>query len=537
MKSSGRSLPSRRSVLAVVVVALLVVKYLWSLSISPIPFGYDAGIYRFLILRHAEGWPPFFLAALPPWASEHPLGLFTLTTPLLRLGVPVDVLIGWAWNLFPVAVACMLAWVVSRERGANVGATLLVVFLLSVAQHAGFLAMYAKVIVALLWCAFALHAAERRQRRWILFGMLAIATHLQVGLVLGLSIASSLLFRLLCGDKKVGVFLLWTGAATAVLGGLWYVPNYGQAIVPVWSKVSASLNPVSIGIVMVLIVVVAITSACVGRVRKQLLSPRNSFVVLLLCIGLAVFGGSVFMQQMIGADTSVASGSFLSLALYIQLSLPLLALGSLGFWVSVRDGEWGSAWQWALVWCAVLVFSHFFFYLRFLLLLDFFLLPFAAVGLAHLWFYRDHVVRWLAVALVAVQCIFTLQQIATIHPQLSVAHFQAIQNAGQLVPDGAHVIVLDNFIAPWTLGLLPHAEIVAPGIFVSPEYQAWERLIYGSDAERREFFMSIPAPAFVYASEAFLTYYPPEVVGGVLAHPCLTPLSAQGLFVVACPKS
>ncbi|HRH93986.1 MAG TPA: hypothetical protein PKV72_05660, partial [Candidatus Peribacteria bacterium] len=159
MKSSRRSLLSGRRILVSALVVLLSAKYLWSLTVSAIPFGYDAGMYRFLILRHAEGWPPLFTAALPPWSSAHPLGLFAFTTPLIRLGIPVDALIGWMWNLFPVVLACVLAWIVSRERGAKVGVAVLAVFFVSAAQHDGFLAMYAKVMVGLLWCALAFHFA------------------------------------------------------------------------------------------------------------------------------------------------------------------------------------------------------------------------------------------------------------------------------------------------------------------------------------------------------------------------------------------
>lgn len=525
-------MPSRRRILVAVLVVLLCAKYLWSLTVSPVPFGYDAGMYRFLLLRHAEGWPPLFTAALPPWSSAHPLGLFAFTTPLIKLGVPVDALLGWMWNLFVVVLACVLAWVVSRERGARVGVAVLAVFFVSVAQHEGFLAMYAKVMVALLWCALALHFAERRQRRWILFGMLAIATHLQVGLVLGLAVASSFAFRLLSGDKNGSKFLLWTGAVTAVLGGLWYLPNYAQAIVPVAAKVWDSVNPVSLLIAGILIVAMAVASVAIARVRKQLLSEQTSFVTLLVVIAVAVLGGSVALSGVVHGEVA---GSFLSLPRYIQLSMPLLVLGVIGFVLSVRSGERGSAWQWALVWCAVLVCSRFFFYQRFLLLVDFFLLPFAALALERLWFNRDHAVRWFAAAVIAVQCFFALQHLSETLPQLSPVHLSAIQAAAAQVPDGAHVLVLENLTAPWVLGYMPHAQIVAPGVFVSPDYDAWEGLMYGTPEQRRAFFLNFPAPVFVYASDAFTSYYPPETVTGVLTHPCLKPTAAPGLFAVACP--
>ncbi|HRH93689.1 MAG TPA: hypothetical protein PKV72_04135, partial [Candidatus Peribacteria bacterium] len=166
---------------------------------------------------------------------------------------------------------------------------------------------------------------------------------------------------------------------------------------------------------------------------------------------------------------------------------------------------------------------------------DFFLLPFAACGLERLWFNRDRAVRWFAAAAMAIQCVFALQHLAEIQPQIAPAHLRAIQTAAGQVPAGAHVLVLENLSAPWVLGYMPKAEVVAPGVFVSPEYSAWERLMYGTPEQRRTFLLDFPAPVFVYASDAFTSYYPPETVAGVLTHPCLKPTAAPGLFAVACP--
>src|SRR5690242_15865719 len=76
-------------------IILLTIKFLWPLFQYHIPLGYDAGIYRYLFVRHAQGFPPFWLGPIDPWAKGHPLGLFFFSTILMRIGVPVDWLIGW----------------------------------------------------------------------------------------------------------------------------------------------------------------------------------------------------------------------------------------------------------------------------------------------------------------------------------------------------------------------------------------------------------------------------------------------------------
>ncbi len=533
MKTSGRASP-RLKFLAVALVVLLAAKYLWSLTVSDIPFGYDAGIYQFLFARHAEGWPPFLTAALPEWARSHPLGLFAFTSPLVHAGMPAQWLTGWIWNAFAVAVPCVLASVFLRRSGAQVAVAVLAVALLSVAQYEGFAAMYWKVFAALAWTAPAFRLLELRDRRWVLCGMLVVATHLQVGLVLMLSVASLFAFQFFTGYRRESMFVLWTGMCTLALGLAWYLPNYAQAIQPVLSKVGASLNPLTVGVAAVALTAVAVTALWGGRVSQKSLSPRTVFLSALACIVAAVLGGGLLAGWLLPGRTDAASGSFLSLSLYVRLSLPLILLGVFGFMHSVRSGELGSPWQWALVWCAALVFSQFFFYLRFLLLLDFFLLPFAAQMLVRLWFMREHALRWLAVALLCIQAILSVQRLQELRADISREELDAIRAAAAHVPDGAAVVSLDNYVAPWVLGSMPHAQVAGPGLFASPSYEVWEKFIYGTSDDRHAFYDFFPRPLYLYVGKVFLTYYPPETSAALLADPCLRPTPAEGLVRVEC---
>jgi hypothetical protein len=531
MKRIRRAVFSRRAII-VALLAALAVKFLWSMTVSAVPFGYDAGMYRLLFLRHAEGWPPFSLAAMPEWTRSHPLGLFAFTSLLVKIGVPADALIGWIWNLFVPTVGCVLAWAVSRKHGARCGVFVLAVFLVSAAQYEGFVAMYWKVMAALLWCTLAFHCIDKRDARWVVFGMLCIATHLQVGMVLGLAVLSACAFAFLSGHRRDGLLLLWTGALTAVLGGLWYLPNYGQAVAPVLKKALDSFGPPAIALSAVIAVCAAAGFFFVRRVKLPAMSPHAAFMALLVGVGVVIVGGGVLTSSLLTAK-DVASGSFLSLPTYLELSFPLLILGLAGLFLAVRGGERGSAWQWALVWCVALVFSRFFFYLRFLLLLDFFLLPFAALALDRMWDSRNHVLRNFMFTLLFLQAVFAFFRVTELRPHFSTESVAHIRTAVSAVPEGGSILVLDNMYAPWVLGLAPQAQVIAPGVFISPTYEQWEQFIYGTHEQRAAFLADVHAPAFAYVSDMFLAYYPDDVVHAVLSDECLQPVG-NGLFRVEC---
>ncbi len=532
MKYEGSGKPTPRIiVLTVALAALLLIKFCWSLTVSAVPFGYDAGIYRALFTWHAMGWPPFMPMPVPPWAQSHPLGLFAFSSLLLKMGMPVDVLLGWGWNLFAAVPAFVLAAVMWKSRSPKVAVALLCVAVLSVAQYEGFIAMYAKVFAALAWCALALHLFELRNRWWVLPGMFVLATHLQVGLILGVTVVSWCVQRFVAGSRKDALFGAWTGILALALGGAWYWQNFVYSVLPSAGKVVASVDgsAVLMGICILALAMAAFLSmrrVSVAAFARPSGTCAMYGVLLLVALGIG---------QLELHPQATPSGSFLPALEYVWLSFPLLLLSCIGLALSVRSNRCGDTWQWAVVWSAAFVLAKFFFYLRFLLLLDFFLLPFAAIALEELWCGSKRMWRWLAILFVCVQCILAVQRLQQLRPEFSTEQLQAIAVMEQRIAPRSTVLVLDTSIAPWAMGLLPRADVVAPGMFQSPSYKHWEQFMYGTHADRVAFFGMFRKPAFVYAGPAFHAFYPSEVQSAVLQDPCMQPAGEQGWYAVSCP--
>lgn len=530
--ASMMKLVQKRSVilaLSAVLVSMLLAKYFWSLFLFPgVPFGYDAGIYRYLFLKHAQAFPPFFVAPLPPWAASHPLGLFFFSGILIRLGMSPDMLIGWMWNCFPVLLFLVLAVIFGRKHGMLTGLCILLVALLSTVQYQGFLMMYWKVFAAFLWCVLAFFTFERRSKLWMLFGMLTIATHQQVGLLFVVAVLASILTQ--HDEHRIRLRQLLQWFATLVLGLLWYIPNGRSAILGLLPMLSASLfSLVSLGILVFAIGLIAIVT----------FFPRHGHFILLLACG--VLGGILLLFPLTGIAPDLLGhlfqrpdaipGAFFTIPDYLEQSLPLLLLGMFGLFLSFRNQK-GTVWQWAAIFSGVAVLSMFFFYRRFILPLDFFLLPFAALALSHLWNSRGYGLRILGGVLVLVQASFALTQIQSIDPHVErgmLDDIAALQNA---VEPNTQVIVLD-VMAPWVVGYLPENAVSGPGIFDSQPKEAWEKFLYGSDTERSAFISHYPKGTYFFVTDVFRSYYPPEAQT-LLLHSCLQSTQMRGLFRSVC---
>jgi len=515
-------------------VILLTFKYFWSMYEFPgVPFGYDAGIYRYLFLTHARGFPPFLIAPMPEWAMGHPLGLFFFSSILLRLGLPVDHLIGWIWNLFPVILSCALALSLSKTYGKRIGCLTLLVSLVSIAQYEGFLMIYWKVFLALLWCTLAFSAYERKSRLWIVFGMFTVATHQQIGLLFGLATVSSILVsamkqrRLKPELNNIGLFFL-----TGLLGLLWYLPNYSRSIgdiLPMMLRPAVSLGVLAILCFGVLLLI-SIQISPLPRWWLMVVCIAVGFVLLLLpFIGYAPASVIDFLTK----SRSTDPGAFLSVEEYLQSSAPLLILGIFGLGLFIRRNP-QSPWIWAAVWSGLAVVSMFFFYRRFILPLDFFLIPSAVLALEWLWQHRFAWLRVLASAIVAVQAVFLLQNMAVIDPHVEAQSLEDFSKLAPVIVPHSQVVVLDN-MAPWVVGFLPDAEVTGPGIFNSEPLEAWQKLLFGSHEDRLTFFQDYPKGTYFYATDVFRSFYPPEVQS-LLEDSCLKPAGPQGLFVSSCGK-
>ncbi len=519
---------------AAVLIILLLAKYFWSFFAFPgIPFGYDAGIYRYLFLKHAEGFPPFSVAAMPPWAQSHPLGLFFFSTIFIRLRIPADWLIGWVWNIFPVILSLVLAQIFAKRQGKLVGLLILLVCLLSTVQYQGFLMIYWKVFAAFLFCILSFRFFEQKSQWWIPFGMLVIATHLQIGLVFVLATLCSILTRVPRRELFTR-FSQWLLALT--LGLLWYLPNADRAI----GDILPLLTDSGVGFVLAIAVVVAlaIAGSCImlPKRRNIILLISGIVAVFLVLLGIPLTGyAPTLIDRIFSRMGSVQPGAFFTLPDYFAVSWPLLLLGIAGLVLSLKK-EKGTVWQWAVFWCALAVVSMSFFYRRFLLPMDFFLLPFAALALEHLWTSRDTFSRVLVGGLLVAQAVLQVQQVQRIDPYVSRAELQEIAALPGHVPVGSTVIVLD-ILAPWVTGYLPGSAVSGPGIFDSQPMDAWEKFIYGTHEDRKTFLQHYPTGTFLFASDIFRSYYPPETVEAVLSDSCIKPVSAAsspGLFVSVC---
>lgn len=443
---------------------VLVVKYGLPLVRFSLPLGYDPGMYRYLFLRYAEGWPPFILPDLLPWAKEHSMGLFLFTTPLIKAGLPVDWLTGWIWNTFSVALLCLLSWVVSRREGSTVGLLVLLMGLLSQAYFDGFYAMYWKTYLALFFLILCFDALERWSPLAILWALLTLISHTQTGLILGLSLLSSWAWQapVMWRDRRWRRFMIALGCV-ALISLLFYLPQWDNAV------------------------------------RSPLLS--------------------IFLLR----GDQAPGGSFPETLFYVRVTGILLALGIGGFLNSLRQKR-GTLWQFAVLWCALFIVFRLVFYRRFYLQLDFFLLPFAALAVRDLW--RNYSMPLLRVALIVlllVQGAITFSLSLQVRPDIAPEVFAIVkQTSKRAFPEHATIISLDNTSAPWLLGWMPDYRIGAPGLFDTPgwTYAQWEQALYGDSAARRSMLESLPADTFFLETPVLHEHYK-EAINPFLADPCL----------------
>jgi len=517
---------------AVLVFALLA-KYFYTFFAFPgVPFGYDAGIYRFLFIREGVGFPPFLTPDLPEWAKSHAPGLFFFSSILTHLGVSPDVLIGWVWNLVPVILALTLAFFVSKKTSKEVAVFALVCAVLSVSQFAGFQMMYYKVFVSLLWCVPAFYFFEKRSWLWVPLGMMTIATHQQIGFVFVLATLSSVASMYVFTPEKKDVWrMLGTWVVTCVLGGLWYLPTFQRSFADLIPQVlhSGTLL-VALVACMALGIFGGLLAILPKKDRRMIWVLAGLFSIAVLLVLPFASNAPDFVAKYLFTRVDTASGSFYGIVDYLKLSGPLLLLGLTGLVLSAEK-ERGTPWQWAALWCGVASVGMFFFYRRFLLPLDFFLLPFAAQACALLWSRKIAGRATLTVLLLA-QCFLTSQEMLAADPHVERAWLETFIGLPEVVPTDAEVIVLDN-MAPWVLGYLPFASVSGPGIFDSRPYDAWESFLLGSDADREAFIAGYPKGTYFYATDVFFSYYPKDVQT-LLRHSCFVTTKTKGLMLSVC---
>ncbi|OGJ56693.1 hypothetical protein A3D88_02860 [Candidatus Peribacteria bacterium RIFCSPHIGHO2_02_FULL_52_16] len=452
-------------VLTAVVFLLLVAKFFWPLMVFDVPLGYDPGLYRYLFLRYAEAFPA--LPELDVWAQEQPMGLFLLFAPLVKL-FSVEPFLGFLWNAVPVLLVASLAWIIAKRNGRTMGALVLLMGLLSVAQYHGFLLMYWKTLVSLLFMIFSFYYVEKKSWIALPFGILTIAIHQQTGFLFIATITLWFLFQLFAERKKMHAILALL-LLCMIAGGL-------LTYLPVWNRVvSGHLN------------------------------------------------------TLLTSYSSLPAGAFEPISFFLFHSGILFAFGIFGLLLNVRH-ERGTLWQCAAFLSLLFILIRFFFYRRFILQFDFFLLPFAAYGLRELWFIKKaYAFRALLIVLVLVQAIATAHAVhpdsfplwctynrtrceafppISVQPDVSSDMLAGIQEAGAFVPVDALLLALEPQIAPWLRGWLPYHTIAGPGIFSSPwDYAGWEKFLLGTHADRVSLLKGKKAPMYLFVTPFFTTYY------------------------------
>jgi len=470
-----------------IVIALvvgLVCKFFWPLLTFHLPLGYDTGMYRYLFLRHAEGFPPFWITDLEPWARAHPLGLFMFTSVFLRLGVPVDWLIGWVWNLFAVVLLCTYAWVSGKRYTPSIGVWTLAAALLSIATFDGFSAMYWKTFASLFWMILAFRSIEKRSLWAIPFGILTVITHNQTGLLFGLVLVSYAVLPFIPWVQPShrmqfkGVDLRHITAL--ILGGLLIFGIGLLAYLPVWKDAVTSLLPALLG------------------------------------------------------QTEAASGSFPPALHYVEREAVILLFAAIGFVLSVRRERW-SLWQLSVIWSFLFVTLHLLFYRRFFLQLEFFLLPFAGIGFHAVWCrWKDLGVRLAIVGVLVVQLVVMQRTIVTAKPTLDAETFDGIIQGEDFIPANALILALENDSPVVLRGWFPHQPVGGPGLFDSTWTQdQWGAFLVGSHEERVALLQQIKQQVYIFTSPFFRKYYA-EYAVAFLKDPCFEQVADTMYYRVTC---
>jgi|CXWL01.1.fsa_nt_gi hypothetical protein len=465
----------------------LLLKFFWTLVVYRVPLGYDLGLYRYLFIRHADGFPPFIMAPMDEWAKGHPLGLFFFTTVLMKLGLSVGWLLGWMWNLMAVILAATLATVIGRRDGRSIGVLVLLASVLSIAYFDGFAAMYWKTFASLFWCVITYHLLEKKSYWAALTGMLTVATHHQTGLLFGLAFVSWILLRFwnhIRSGKKViqheAILPLLIGMCVLVIGILWYVP--------VWQ----------------------------GAVLDHLPTLLK------------------------GIDGP--GGNFPPALFYLRTEGILLALGAVGFGLSIKRERW-TLWQLSALWSFIFVAGHLLFYRRFFLQLDFFLLPFAALAMQTFWtrsvranngmmLLADRIILLSAVA---IQAVIMSMVIATRVPIVTAEDVIAVEAFKDDLSADAFVLGLENESVTLLRGWMPYVHVGGPGLFESRwSYEQWETFILGTHDDRALLLKDIPGQAYVFVSAYFVSYYG-DSARKFLQDSCFSQTAYPQLYKVVCP--
>ena len=459
-----------------ILIGLLMAKFLTPLLLFDMPMGYDPGIYRYLFMRYADALSVFSMPDLAPWAGEHPPGLFIIGAILMKIGIPVDALIGWVWNIVPVALAGVLAWVTTKRKGTTVGVAVLCMALISQAYFDGFYAMYYKAYVALILTCFTYYFAEKFSPWFLVTALLTVAVHHQTGLIMAIALGVWWMLKL-PSELKNPLYKRYTIGilCIAIIGFLIYLPHFERVF---WSPFK-----------------------------------------------------SIFLLR----GDNAPAGAFPPASFYISTMALLLGVGVIGFVRSFKN-ERGSLWQISVLACLLFIVFRLVFYKRFFLHFDFFLLPFAAEGAVWIWnVVTSKYARGVLVVLGFAQCAMSWNAMMLREPQVPREYLQQVEVVGTVVPEGSTIIALENVSGTWLLGWLPHHIVGAPGLFEYPgwTYEEWEMFIDGKDSERKILLQGLQGDVYFFDGPLFEQFYGNRAQR-VLNDPCLEQILGMPLLHSVC---
>jgi hypothetical protein len=464
-------------VISVCLITLLV-KFLAPLFLFDIPLGYDPGIYRYLFLQYAQSLSSFSFPELLPWATEHPSGLFVLASPFIAVGLPVDALIGWMWNLFPVILIVVFSIIMTKREGRAVGVCVLLMGILSQAFFDGFFAMYMKAYVALLLTIYTYFLAEKKSMWFVLTALAAVLIHQQTGLILTLSLGIWWLFSLKnnWSDAKYRRITYVLGLA-GVIALIWYIPQWERAI---WSPLK-----------------------------------------------------SIFLLR----GDNAPAGAFPDASFYVHTMGVVLLLGIFGLVISTKKDK-GSLWQLSVLVCAVFILFKLVFYKRFYLQLDFFLMPFAAIALVWIWNTASaYWSRGLLIMVLIAQAVIGFQAMQLRAPRFSARELTQITALSNTIEPDASVIALENISGTWLRGWLPYRKIGAPGLFDYPNwsYDQWETFVDGTQKDRKALLQELKGPVYFLLSPAFTRFYG-DRAQNIILDPCMSIIEDAPLIKSLCSQ-
>lgn len=440
MKFSKSILPL--CVCFIVFISVRIVPYFF----SPVPTGYDAGLYLYL-LKEYNKLPITTFSRLTPWLIvQFPPGIalagrvFTYFVPPETLLVPFLVLL----SVLLFAAVYLLArrlW----GRGAALWST---IFLsASALQYREWWYYYAKQIAAssLLLFAFYFFAGGSY---WALAFTIAIAyTHQPTFIVLIAAIGAGVLF-----DRKKRRYYCTVGAATTFAAALYYVPTFSVNVAPFVSPVIRSFVPKSAG--------------------GTMLTPSGTFYdwlpALLLALPYIPFAVVGFISEAKKKSNAPIFGS-------LAISLAIVGLG--------------------------LFLSR-----RFIIFADLFVILYAGLGMAFL--VKTYISRRFARPVLLLYTAFLVVFIGAYVAKTGSApivqdEFAEIKLLRWTEPD-AYVLVTDNEYMPWVYGWSDRPTI-APGygqydtFWTIPEWHTfWES---GYREVEKNLLLKLPRPLYIFAGD------------------------------------